>query len=116
MHRAEIKRLSGAWQDAIDEAQHAVERLTQSNNRKDTAGAWYQLAEVHRLRGDFEAAEQAYRSAVRPSPRSSRSQVRKTMTASGSGASSTSTRCAIIWAKAGTICGPTISIARRRRS
>jgi DNA-binding CsgD family transcriptional regulator len=61
MHRAELKRLSGAWQDAIDEAQQAVERLTQSNNRKDTAGAWYQLAEVHRLRGDFEAADQAYR-------------------------------------------------------
>lgn len=63
MHRAEIKRLSGAWQDALDEAKQAVERLTQSNNRKDTGGAWYQLAEVHRLRGDFEAAEQAYRSA-----------------------------------------------------
>ncbi|WP_281354907.1 helix-turn-helix transcriptional regulator [Chelativorans xinjiangense] len=63
MHRAEIKRLSGAWQDAVDEAQQAVERLTQSNNRKDAAGAWYQLAEVHRLRGDFDAAEQAYRSA-----------------------------------------------------
>jgi DNA-binding CsgD family transcriptional regulator len=63
MHRAEIKRLSGAWQDAIDEAQQAVERLTQSNNRKDAAGAWYQLAEVYRLRGDFDAAEQAYRSA-----------------------------------------------------
>jgi DNA-binding CsgD family transcriptional regulator len=63
MHRAEIKRLSGAWQDAMDEARQAVERLTQSNNRKDTAGAWYQLAEVHRLRGDYEAAEQAYRTA-----------------------------------------------------
>jgi DNA-binding CsgD family transcriptional regulator len=63
MHRAEIKRLGGAWQDAIDEAQQAVERLIQSNNRKDTGGAWYQMAEVHRLRGDFEAAEQAYRSA-----------------------------------------------------
>jgi DNA-binding CsgD family transcriptional regulator len=63
MHRAEIKRLSGAWQEAIDEAQQAVERLTRSNNRKDTAGAWYQLAEVHRLRGEFEAAEQAYRTA-----------------------------------------------------
>ncbi|MER8799125.1 LuxR C-terminal-related transcriptional regulator [Mesorhizobium sp. M0998] len=63
MHRAEIKRLSGAWQDAIDEAQQAVERLTQSNNRRDTAGAWYQLAEVYRLRGDFDVAEQAYRSA-----------------------------------------------------
>ncbi|MDZ5698736.1 helix-turn-helix transcriptional regulator [Chelativorans sp. M5D2P16] len=63
MHRAEIMRISGAWQDAVDEAQNAVERLTRSNNRKDTAGAWYQLAEVHRLRGDFDAAEQAYRSA-----------------------------------------------------
>ena len=72
MHRAEIKRLSGAWQDAIDEAQQAVERLTQANNRKDAAGAWYQLAEVHRLRGDFDAAEQAYRSAsqfgIEPQP------------------------------------------------
>ncbi|WP_274533516.1 LuxR family transcriptional regulator [Ensifer sp. LCM 4579] len=63
MHRAEIKRLSGAWQDAIDEAQQAVERLAQTNNRKDAAAAWYQLAEVHRLRGRFDAAEQAYRSA-----------------------------------------------------
>ncbi|MFC6488901.1 LuxR C-terminal-related transcriptional regulator [Nitratireductor sp. GCM10026969] len=63
MHRAEIKRISGAWQDAIDEAQQALERLTRSNNRKDTAGAWYQLAEVHRLRGDFDAAERAYRNA-----------------------------------------------------
>jgi DNA-binding CsgD family transcriptional regulator len=63
MHRAEIKRLSGAWQDAIDEARQAVERLTQSNNRKDTAGAWYQLAEIYRLRGAFDAAEQAYRTA-----------------------------------------------------
>ncbi|MCR4266911.1 LuxR family transcriptional regulator [Nitratireductor sp. ZSWI3] len=61
MHRAEIKRLCGAWQDALEEAQQAVERLTRSNNRKDAAGAWYQMAEVHRLRGDFGAAEQAYR-------------------------------------------------------
>jgi len=62
MHRADIKR-SAAHGRLIDEAQQAVERLTQSNNRKDTAGAWYQLAEVHRLRGDFDAAERAYRSA-----------------------------------------------------
>lgn len=62
MHRAEIMRLNGAWQEASDEAQRAVARLSQANNRKDAAGAWYQLAEVSRLRGDFEAAEQAYRS------------------------------------------------------
>lgn len=61
MHRAEIMRLHGAWQDASDEAQRAVARLSQASNRKDAAGAWYQLAEVSRLRGDFEAAEQAYR-------------------------------------------------------
>lgn len=63
MHRAEIMRLAGAWQDAFDEARRAIERLSQANNRKDAAAAWYQLAEVSRLRGDFEAAEQAYRSA-----------------------------------------------------
>lgn len=63
MHRAEIKRLGGAWQEAIDEARQAVERLTRTNNRKDTAAAWYQLAEVHRLRGDVDVAEQAYRNA-----------------------------------------------------
>ncbi|ESZ20542.1 hypothetical protein X737_09900 [Mesorhizobium sp. L48C026A00] len=53
---------------------------------------------------------------VRRSPRSSRSQVRKTMTASGSSAPLTSTRCAIIWARAGSGCKPTILIARRHQS
>ncbi|WP_287363480.1 alpha/beta fold hydrolase [Mesorhizobium sp.] len=40
----------------------------------------------------------------------------ETMTASGSSAPLTSTRCAIIWARAGSGCKPTILIARRHQS
>lgn len=65
LHRAEIMRLSGAWQEANDEALRAIDRLSRMNNQKEAAAAWYELAEVHRLRGDFDAAEQAYRNAGR---------------------------------------------------
>jgi DNA-binding CsgD family transcriptional regulator len=62
VHRAEILQLSGAWLDAIEEARHAGERLFQVNNRKDAAAAFYRQGEVHRLRGEFAEAGQAYRS------------------------------------------------------
>ena len=62
VHRAEILHLQGAWQDAMEEARRACERCAQAANRQSAAAAFYQEAEVHRLRGDFNAAEKAYRS------------------------------------------------------
>jgi DNA-binding CsgD family transcriptional regulator/tetratricopeptide (TPR) repeat protein len=64
VHCAEILQLRGAWPDAILEAQRARER-SEGVNQQATAAAFYQQAEVHRLTGDFPAAEEAYRSASR---------------------------------------------------
>jgi DNA-binding CsgD family transcriptional regulator/tetratricopeptide (TPR) repeat protein len=60
-HRAEIMQMHGAWEDAIREAARACERCAQVANRSTAAAAFYQRAEVHRLRGEFPAAEEAYR-------------------------------------------------------
>jgi DNA-binding CsgD family transcriptional regulator len=62
-HRAGIKQLRGAWRDALEEAQLARKRAEQAMNRAAAGQALYQQGELHRLRGDFAAAEAAYRDA-----------------------------------------------------
>jgi DNA-binding NarL/FixJ family response regulator len=63
VHRAELMQFGGAWGEAIEEAQRASERVARKVDGQATANAYYQQGEVHRLRGDFAAAERAYRSA-----------------------------------------------------
>ena len=58
VHRSEISQLHGDWARALDEATRACDRLA---GRPAIANAYYQLAEMHRLRGEFTEAEQAYR-------------------------------------------------------
>lgn len=65
VHRAEIMQLNGAWRDAIEEARRARERFSRGIDQQPTGSAVYQQAEVHRLRGEHAAAEEAYRSASR---------------------------------------------------
>ena len=59
VHRAQIKLLQGAWTDALDETVSACKTL----RHPFVADAYYLLGELHRLRGDFDAAEAAYRTA-----------------------------------------------------
>jgi serine/threonine protein kinase len=63
VHRAEILQLKGAWPSAIDEARQACERLSQPPAHASVGVAFYVSGDLHRLRGEFAEAEEAYRQA-----------------------------------------------------
>lgn len=62
VHRAEIMQRRGNWPQALEETRRACQRL--SVPRQPQLGmAYYRLAELHRLRGESDDAEDAYREA-----------------------------------------------------
>lgn len=63
VHRAQLFQLGGAWSEAIVEARRAARAPRNAKDPTATAEALYQEAEVQRLRGEYDLAEAAYRSA-----------------------------------------------------
>ena len=63
IRRAEILQAHGSWADAMDAAARARERLVTPPPKPAAGAALYQCGELHRLRGELEKAEEAYRQA-----------------------------------------------------
>jgi DNA-binding NarL/FixJ family response regulator len=63
VHRSEILQLTGCWPEAIEQARRASARFSEQADPVAAAEAFYQEAEMRRLRGEFAEAEQVYRRA-----------------------------------------------------
>ncbi len=63
-HRATILRQQGRWDEAAIEADQARERFVGAADQPATGRAWYERGEIHRLRGEWPEAEDAYREAA----------------------------------------------------
>jgi len=63
IRRAEVLQVHGSWSEALGEAERACERLVLPPPRPAAGLAHYQRGELHRLRGEFAMAEDAYRQA-----------------------------------------------------
>ncbi len=63
-HRGQLLRLHGAYADAMEELDRAVERYLAIGGDPALGLAHYERGEVHRLRGEHDAAESAYNSAA----------------------------------------------------
>ena len=61
LRRSEVLQLRGDWDGALEEARRALARLLDPPNQIGLGQAYYQLAELHRLRGELAEAEDAYR-------------------------------------------------------
>lgn len=62
VHRAEVLRLKGDWAQAEEEAKRAYTELCDVNVF-NAGSAFYEIGEIRRRLGDFDAAEEAYRRA-----------------------------------------------------
>lgn len=72
VHRAELKRLKGAWSEAEEEARDACEELERYRIFDGVGLAHYEVGEIRLLMGDLSGAEEAFAKAyevgVEPQP------------------------------------------------
>jgi DNA-binding CsgD family transcriptional regulator len=72
VYRSELMRFHGDWTAAFDEAREAEALLLRPPPEPAVGEAYFEQAELHRLRGEYPAAERAYREASqwgrRPEP------------------------------------------------
>jgi DNA-binding NarL/FixJ family response regulator len=69
VHRSQVMQLRGAWPEAMDEIRRACDQLSRPPGPPGVVGmAFHQLAELHRLGGQFAKAEEAYREASQWGP------------------------------------------------
>lgn len=65
VYRTEIMQLHGNWAAAMTEAEKARDILLRPPAKPFAGAAVYEMAELHRLRGEFAMADEAYRLASR---------------------------------------------------
>lgn len=65
VHRSEILQMHGSWGPALEEVRLAYDNLTQPRPHPAAGEAAYRRADLHRLRGEFAAAEASYQEAGR---------------------------------------------------
>jgi ATP/maltotriose-dependent transcriptional regulator MalT len=64
VHRVQVMQMRGVWDDAADEADKACSWLS-TPPQPAVGAAIYERAELHRLRGELDLAEQRYQEATR---------------------------------------------------
>ncbi len=60
VHRGQIMRSRGAWPEALEEFERAIERYRQMDSPDAVGLAEYERGDVYRLRGEYDAAERCY--------------------------------------------------------
>jgi DNA-binding CsgD family transcriptional regulator len=60
IRRSQIRHIHGEWSAALDEMQRACQILSEPPGEPAAGEAYYQLAEIFRLRGDFQQAEKLF--------------------------------------------------------